>query len=295
MALVRTICCAWLVALLLAGCATHAIDASYASAGGMRDAVAPLRVMAFNVRVPVEADGPDRWEQRRDRLVATIRDARPDVIGTQELVAAQGAYIVAQLPGYAWFGAGRSGAQGDTRDEHMGVFWRRDTLRRVESGDFWLSDTPGVAGSISWGNLYPRMVTWALFERVADGRRFYLLDTHLPYREQDGPARVRAAQAILRWIATLPTDTPVVLVGDFNDTPASETHAVLTGELRDAWSGAAHRDGPEGTFHGFTGTPGQRIDWILSRGLQPRSARTLADPVDGRYPSDHFPLLVELD
>ena len=109
MALVRTICCAWLVALLLAGCATHAIDASNASAGGMRDAVAPLRVMAFNVRVPVEADGPDRWEQRRDRLVATIRDARPDVIGTQELVKEQADYLSEHLPGYRWFGEGRRG------------------------------------------------------------------------------------------------------------------------------------------------------------------------------------------
>lgn len=261
-------------------------------AGGMD---APLRVMAFNVRVPVEADGPDRWEARRDLLVDTIRDARPDVIGTQELVAAQAGYIVEALPGYAWFGSGRRGAQGDAGDEHMGVFYRRDALRLVESGDFWLSDTPGVPGSISWGNLYPRMVTWGLFERTVDGRRFYLLDTHLPYREQDGPARVRSARAILQWIAELPADVPVILVGDFNDVPGSETHRTLVGGLHDAWAGAPVRDGPDGTFHGFKGVPGERIDWILHRGLQPRRAATLTVQVDGRYPSDHFPVLVEFD
>ncbi len=259
------------------------------------DAGAPLRVMAFNVRVPVEADGPDRWEARRDLLVRTIRDARPDVVATQELVAAQGEYIVGALPGYAWFGSGRRGAQGDAGDEHMGVFYRRDALRLVESGDFWLSDTPDVPGSISWGNLYPRMVTWGLFERAGDGRRFYLLDTHLPYREQDGPARVRSAQAILRWIATLPADVPVVLAGDFNDAPDSETYRTLAGELRDAWTGAPARDGPDGTFHGFKGVPGKRIDWILHRGLQPRRATTLTGQAGGRYPSDHFPVLVEFD
>lgn len=259
------------------------------------DAGAPLRVMAFNVRVPVEADGPDRWEARRDLLVRTIRDARPDVVATQELVAAQGEYIVGALPGYAWFGSGRRGAQGDAGDEHMGVFYRRDALRLVESGDFWLSDTPGVPGSISWGNLYPRMVTWGLFERARDGRRFYLLDTHLPYREQDGPARVRSARAILRWIATLPADVPVVLAGDFNDGPDSETYRTLAGTLRDAWTDAPTRDGPDGTFHGFKGVPGKRIDWILHRGLQPRRATTLAGHAWGRYPSDHFPVLVEFD
>ena len=103
----------------------------------------------------------------------------------------------------------------------MGVFYRRDALRLVESGNFWLSDTPDLPGSTSWGNLYPRMVTWGLFERRADGRRFYLLNTHLPYRQQDGPARVQSAELILKRLAQLPADTPVILVGDFNDQPGS--------------------------------------------------------------------------
>lgn len=268
------------------------LAAGSSSAG---DADAPLRVMAFNVRVPVEADGPDRWEARRDLLVRTIGDARPDLVATQELVAAQGEYIVGALPGYAWFGRGRRGAQGDAGDEHMGVFYRLDTLRRIESGDFWLSDTPDVAGSISWGNLYPRMVTWGLFERVDDGRRFYLLDTHLPYRDQDGPARVRSAQAILRWIAALPADVPVILAGDFNDVPGSDAYRTLSGALRDARIDAPVREGPDGTFHGFSGVPGKRIDWILQRGLRPLRASTLTGHAEGRYPSDHFPVLVEFD
>ena len=259
------------------------------------DAVQPLRVMAFNVRVPVDADGPDRWEARRDLLVDTIRDARPDVMATQELVTSQGEYIVTALPGYAWFGRGRRGTQGDAGDEHMGVFYRRDALRLAGSGDFWLSDTPEISGSISWGNLFPRMVTWGLFERVADGRRFYLLDTHLPYRDEDGPARVRSAQAILHWLSTLPADIPVILVGDFNDTPDSETYRTLVAGLQDAWWEAPVRDGPEGTFHGFKDVPGKRIDWILHRGLRPVRASTLTVHDDGRYPSDHFPVLVEFD
>lgn len=266
--------------------------AGIAAAG---DAPAPLRVMAFNVRVPVEADGPDRWELRRDLLVRTIRDAAPDLIGTQELVRAQGESIVAQLPAYAWFGRGRRGDAGDARDEHMGVFYRRDAFRVLASGDFWLSDTPDVPGSASWGNLYPRMVTWGLLERIADGRRVYIANTHFPYRDEDGPARVRSAEALVRWLATLPQDVPVIVTGDFNDVPGSAAWRVLSGALHDAWTGAAERAGPEGTFHGFTGTPGKRIDWVFSRGIRPLRARTLVDHADGRYPSDHFPLVVEFE
>ena len=265
--------------------------AGFAAAG---DASPPLRVMSFNVRVPVDTDG-NRWELRRDLLVRTIREAVPDLVGTQELVKAQGDFIAGRLPGYAWFGTGRRGAQGDANDEYMGVFYRHAALRLLDSGNFWLSDTPGVPGSISWGNLYPRMVTWGLFERIADGRRFYFLDTHLAYRDEDGPVRVRSAEAIVQWIAALPADVPVVLAGDFNDVPGSATHRALAGTLQDAWMQASQREGPDGTFHGFSGTPGKRIDWILYRGLQPTRVRTITDGTDGHHPSDHFPVLAEFE
>ena len=250
-----------------------------------------LRVMSFNVRLPVESDGPNRWEARRALATKLIRDADPDVIGTQELHKPQGDWLVSQLPEYTWFGKSR---RGDDSDEHMGVFYRRDRLRVLESGDFWLSDTPDVAGSISWGHPLPRMVTWGLFQRIADGRRFYLFNTHLPYREEDEDARTRGTRLLMSRIAALPSEVPVVVTGDFNTTPGSPAHAAATTALQDAWTSAARRSGPEGTFHGFTGQPEQRIDWVLVRGFEVRSASTLDVNEAGRYPSDHFPLLVEL-
>src|SRR5688500_12608548 len=121
-----------------------------ASAPPTRTDTPTLRAMSFNVRLPVEPDGPNPREARRALAAKTIRDADPDVIGTQELHKPQGDYLVSQLPDYAWFGTSR---RGDHSDEHMGVFYRRDRLRVLESGDFWLSDTPEVPGSISWGIL----------------------------------------------------------------------------------------------------------------------------------------------
>ena len=88
-----------------------------------------LRVMTFNVRLPMASDGPERWEARRDLFVRTIREQHPDVFGTQELYKRQGDYVVAKLPEYAWFGMGRKGGDGD---EHMGVFYRTAELRVLE-------------------------------------------------------------------------------------------------------------------------------------------------------------------
>lgn len=252
---------------------------------------APLRIMSFNIRLPAESDGVDYWETRKPLAVRMLREQQPDVIGLQELVKAQADYLARELPEYAWFGRGRNA---DGGGEHMGVFYRKDRLKVVESGDFWLSDTPDVPGSITWNHLYPRMVTWALFEQRSDGKRFYLFNTHLPYREQDEAARVKGAQAIARRLATLPAGVPVVLTGDFNTAPDTEVHAVLAQTLQDAWTTAPRVEGSEATFHAFTGTPDRRIDWIFVRGVQLESITSVTTRWNRRYPSDHFPLVATL-
>ncbi|WP_426700965.1 endonuclease/exonuclease/phosphatase family protein [Rhodanobacter sp. Col0626] len=249
-----------------------------------------LRVMSFNVRYPNPDDGANRWENRRDLMVRTIEEQRPDVLGTQELFKLQGDYLVGKLKHYTWFGRGR---YGDDRDEHMGVFYRNDRLRLVESGNFWLSETPDKPGSISWGHPMPRMVTWAMFELKASGQRFYYANTHFPYRDEDEPARTHAAQEIVDRLHTLPATLPIVLTGDFNTTPASPAHALLTKSLQDARLSADAHSGPEATFHNFTGTPDKRIDWILYRGLHADTERTVTTQHDGHYPSDHFPVVAE--
>ncbi|MGY3229656.1 endonuclease/exonuclease/phosphatase family metal-dependent hydrolase [Luteibacter sp. HA06] len=246
-----------------------------------------LRVMSFNVRTITGKDGPNRWEARKDLFADTIRQLHPDVIGTQELAKEQGDDTVARLPEYTWFGRDRFGAH---TDEHMGIFYRKDRLKLVESGDYWLSDTPDKVASITWGNIFPRMVNWALFERLSDHKRFYLLDTHYPYRDQDEDARSRSAREMATWIGKLPAGVPVIITGDFNTGPESEAHATLTAALKDAWSAAPKREGPEDTFHDFTGKPTKRIDWILYRGVEATSVQTVTTSKDGRYPSDHFPV-----
>lgn len=253
---------------------------------------APLTIMSFNVRTPADKETGRRWEDRRDAMVAVIKDAQPAVLGTQELVKAQAEYLAERLPGYRWFGEGRRG--GDA-DEHMGVFYDGAVVALQQSGNFWLSDTPNVAGSISWAHPYPRMVTWGLFKRLDDGKSFYLLNTHLPYRSEDEAARVRGAQAILAHIRGLPADVPVVLTGDFNSEPGSPTYAAFTALLQDARTQVEAPQGPKATFHDFTGEADKELDWVLVRGFKARTFDTVDARVNGVLPSDHFPLVVTLD
>jgi len=246
-----------------------------------------LKVMSFNVRTITGPDGPNRWEMRKDLFADTIRQMDPDVIGTQELGQQQGDDTVARLPQFTWFGRDRFGAH---KDEHMGIFYRKDRLKLIKSGDFWLSDTPDKVASITWGNIFPRMVNWALFERLSDHKRFYLLDTHFPYRDSDEEARSKSAHEMAEWVKSLPKGTPVIITGDFNTGPDSESHRMLTATFKDAWMTASDKKGPAETFHNFTGKADKRIDWILYRGVEVKTFETITISKDGRYPSDHFPI-----
>jgi endonuclease/exonuclease/phosphatase family metal-dependent hydrolase len=250
-----------------------------------------LRVMTFNVRYPSPDDGPNRWELRRDLLVSTIRDKPPDLVGTQELFFEQAQYIVGKLPEFAWFGISR---RGNHEDEHMGVFYRKESLRLLDSGNFWLSETPDAPGSMSWNVSLPRMVTWGLFELKQGGRRFYFFNTHFPHRREDDQARLECAKVLAERIGKSPKEVPLILTGDFNTVPDSPPYALLSGELRDSRLAAERRVGPDGTNSGFAGsTTGRRIDWIFYRGaLRALESETIVKGQEGRFPSDHFPVTV---
>lgn len=248
--------------------------------------------MSFNIRLPIDQQPERAWASRVPVAAAAIRRSRADVIGFQELFQRQGDDLAARLPGYRWFGIDR---RGGNADEHMGVMYNARALRLVDSGQFWLSDTPEVPGSITWHHPYPRMVTWGIFERRSDRRRFRLLNTHLPYRAEDDAARTKGATLIAERLATLPgADLPTVLTGDFNTGADSDAYRRLTAVLPDTRPAASRRAGPNATFHDFTGRADRRIDWILARGFRVGMAGTLTDHRGLVWASDHFPVLAEL-
>lgn len=259
-----------------------------------------LRVMSFNVRVATLLDVTNHWTWRKDVLVDTIRGFGPDVLGTQELLDEQAAYIQAELPQYAFVGAGRNNGK-LSGGEMCGIFYRRDRFRQVDAGHFWLSDEPDEPGSRSWGSWFTRMTTWVKLAPLAGGGEpFYVFNTHFDVGSER--ARRESAKLIRRQIAKLAGSAPVVITGDFNDTEGTDTYQTLlagkTGpRLIDAFRHVhPQRRADEATHHGFDGdTQGQRIDWILtSPTLEPVDAAIVRHHDDGRYPSDHYPVTAVL-
>ena len=275
----------------------------------------PLSVMTFNLRYGTAKDGENAWEHRRDLLVQTLADYQPNVIGTQEGLDFQLAYITSKLPRYRHFGVSR---RGDTTDEHSAILYDASRLSLEEGGNFWLSETPDLPASKSWDSSHSRMVTWAKLAISDHDRGFYCLNTHFDHRSET--ARQRSARLVLERTRGLDPHLPLFITGDFNTIHGEKTWNIFvgrealdgeSGELIDAWSEAPIRTGGVmTTFHGFKGEAvesrrwqdnrwlngAQHIDWILCRpGVRVKSAEIVTANQNGRYPSDHYPVYVEVE
>lgn len=283
--------------LLAATTAAILFTAPAAAEGGERPVIGPARgdslhVMAFNLRYASDST-PNSWAERRPVMADLLRREQPTVIGTQEGLYGQLKDIHQDLPDrYDWIGVGR---EGGSRGEFMAVYYDTQRLEPLEFDHFWLSDTPDVIGSASWGNTVVRMVTWVRFEDRRTGEELVVVNTHFDHQSEN--SRQRSAELVRDRINGLAPELPVVLTGDFN-TPAetSASYDILTtgAGLTDTWTTAAEQRTPlYATFHGYRPLVpnGDRIDWILTRGaVDVRAAAINTFEKRGQFPSDHLPV-----
>lgn len=267
-----------------------------AFAQGTGDKTVQLTVMTYNIRFGTAQDGDNAWERRKDLLVENIRLQEPDILGTQEGLDFQLDYIGEKLgKEYRWIGIPRDP---DGGGEHSAIFYRRDRLAPVETGNFWLSETPERSGTLSWETTNHRITTWARFVHFATGRTFLYYNTHMDHKSEQ--ARREGARIIAERFAPEIGKTPVIVTGDFNaGGEVSEAWKILTDAgLKDTWLLAKTQSGPKCTFNGFKplepGAEG-RIDWILVPSRAEVESCVVVDRApEGRFPSDHFPVVARV-
>lgn len=265
-----------------------------------REARTPLavRVMSFNLRYATADDGDNRWELRRDRLIKTIQEFSPDLLGTQETLPQQVQYIGERLPQYGHVGRSRE-ADISAAGEQCAVFYRRERFTILDQGHFWLSDQPDLPGSRGWDGALPRMATWLRLEDRVTKKSLHFINTHFDHVGKE--ARLQSARLLRRKLAELPVATPLVVTGDFNCGVDSPPYAALMApgppDLVDVFR-QLHPDRVShvGTFHGFQGNDdGPRIDWVAANGdWRTIEADIVKTHEQGRYPSDHFPVTAVL-
>ncbi|ARZ71934.1 endonuclease [Streptomyces albireticuli] len=255
-----------------------------------------LRVMTFNLRYASET-GPHPWSERRPVMRRLLRRERPHLLGTQEGLHGQLRDLAEDLgPRYGSVGLGRSGG---SHDEFVAVLYDTERLVPEEYDHFWLSATPSLIGSATWGNTVVRMATWVRFTDRRTGAGLYALNTHLDHAHQY--ARERSAALLTERLRGLDPALPRIVTGDFN-VPAHRNpvyDAMLDrGALADTWDTAAERGPQYATFHGYRPLvpDGDRIDWILaSPSVRVSRADINTFSEHGRFPSDHLPVQALLE
>ena len=265
-----------------------------------RDADRPeeLRVMSFNLRFASDTP-PNSWPERRPVMRDLLRHEQPHLLGTQEGLYQQLRDIQADLPRrYDSIGAGR---EGGSAGEAMQIFYDTRRLDPLEYRHYWLSDTPDVIGSKTWGGCCPRMVTWIRFLDSATGRQFYAVNTH--FEAFDALARQLSAELLLRRAGEeLDPALPVIVTGDFNEPARAGATVydllVTNGRFLDTWEDAEHRSALFATFHGYRPLvpDGDRIDWILTTpGATTSRAEIITFSKRGQFPSDHLPVAADVE
>ena len=263
-----------------------------------------VRVMSFNIRYGTAKDGEDRWEKRQDLLVDTIRAYTPDLLGMQEVLAAQADFLREKLPGYGFCGTGRD--DGKRAGEFSPIMFRKDRFDLLDSGQWWLSPTPDKVASKGWDAALPRIVTWAKLKDRKAGVDVLMFNTH--WDHVGNVARVESGKLMRKLMAKKHEeaggDLPVIVTGDFNSTEETPQYRTLTASddvgvrLTDAYREThPQRKADEASFHAFKGTrEGLRIDWILhSPEWTATGAAIDHRQKDGHYPSDHYPVTAELE
>lgn len=253
-----------------------------------------IKIITFNIRYDKPDPDKQDWRIRRDAIAALIQEYRPDIIGTQEGKAHQILDLHRRLPNYQSIGGDRTGTG---TGEYCAIFYNKDHLISLDSGDFFLSDTPDIAGSITpeWGNPVPRMASWAVFTVAQDTKTITCFNTHLDYNS--ALARELGATLIRDRIIHHNRDhTYLFLTGDFNAEPDSLPREILSESsanyitLQDALAGVELEK--QRSIHGFTGEAFAAVDTIYYDSRLRRDTVTVDDRKwQGVLPSDHFPII----
>lgn len=254
-----------------------------------------LKLMSYNIKYANENDGVNSWSNRKEFITNQLKYYEPDIFGTQEALKKQLDYFIDNLDDYEFVGVGRD--DGKTGGEFSAIVYKKDKFKVLESGTFWLSETPSKP-STGWDAALPRICTYALFEEKENGKKFWYFNTHFDHIGE--LARKNSAKLILDKIAEINTQNlPVILSGDFNLEPDAEPIQLIKNTLHDSKEAAEDVSfGSEGTFNGYNYDEAERprIDYIfVNDEVEVEKYGVLTDSKEKRFPSDHFAVMVVLE
>ena len=254
----------------------------------------PMNVITYNIRYNTPSDKENAWPKRRGEVIRLLREHKAEIFSVQEALYDQIMDLKDGMKGFEYVGAGRD--DGNINGEFNAIYYNSNRYKLLEDGTFWLSKTPKIP-SKSWDAALNRICTWARFRENDSHKSFYVFNTHFDH--QGTLARKKSAELILNKISEIADrKNPLILTGDFNLTAEEKPMVLIMQKLKDSRQvSLAVPKGPVGTFNGFDfqSKLESRIDFIfVNKFVDVASYNVLTDSKGGRYPSDHLPVLIQV-
>tara|TARA_B100000945_G_scaffold233965_1_gene190256 strand:- start:317 stop:1183 length:867 start_codon:yes stop_codon:yes gene_type:complete len=257
----------------------------------------PLQVMSFNIRFDNPRDGLDNWKFRATKVSAMFAKHDIGIAGLQEVKHHQLTWLKQALPDYGFVGVGRD--DGKKKGEYAPLAYRKSDFELQESETIWLSETPAEVGSKGWDAALPRIATFAVLRHSESGAKLLAGSVH--YDHVGVKARKNSGAVLAKYISNRLSDmtlSAVIVAGDFNCLPDSEPFKAVeaAGVMVDSFRLTDRRVGPQSTWNGFRAVqPGRRIDYVfVNKGVTVLGHLIDDQQVQGRFPSDHLPVVVKL-
>lgn len=210
-----------------------------------------LTVGTYNMRNDNAGDARNGngWQRRCPVICEQVEWIDFDIFGAQEIKKNQLDDLLAALPEYDYVGVGRD--DGIHGGEHEPIFYKRDRFRLLDAGDFWISQTPDVAGSKGWDAALPRVCSYARLQDRETKLRFWYFNLHMDHIGVE--ARREGAKLIVQKVREMCGGEPVIITGDFNVDQNNEIYQtfVTSGLLKDSYVAAEKRFARNGTFNSF--------------------------------------------
>ena len=210
-----------------------------------------LYIGQYNIRNANAKDSAEGngWERRCPVVCDILRVESFDIFGSQEVLHSQLEDLSAALPKYASIGVGRN--DGKTEGEYAPIFYKKDKIKCLDWGTFWLSETPDVIGSVGWDAKYTRICTWGQFKDLKSGKKFWMFNLHMDHRGTE--ARRQSCHLVLAKVKEMCGKQPYILTGDFNVDQKNEIYNIIadSGAFHDSYETAQVRFAETGPMNYF--------------------------------------------
>lgn len=251
---------------------------------------------SYNLRLDIKSDNDNSWTNRAAAVSELIRFHDFDILGTQEGFHHQLQDISKTLPYYSLYGKGRN--DGFNAGEHAAILYKKDKFELLDKGDFWLSETPEKPSKGWDATCCNRICTWIYLKDKNTKKQFYVFNAH--YDHEGIAARKNSSLLILDRIKTIAKNKPVILMGDFNGNHSSNPYLIIekSNILKDTYKLVPFPYATSNSYNNFGKNITKEVSIIdhifVSKDFTVKKWGLLTDTYQGKYPSDHFPVLAEL-